>query len=375
MGKVVAGRAEAAHRAGENAGGSDDGTGAESAIVRRKRDHLDIVLSGRAAPGTKSAGFERFDFVHAALPELHADRVSTATTFLGRPLSAPLLVSAMTGGPDRAAAINRNIAEACQAMGLAMAVGSQRVALEGGASAGLAGELRRIAPSIPLMGNLGAAQLNLGYGADEARRLVDMIEADALTIHLNPLQEALQHGGDRDWRGLLGRIEALAAALPVPLGIKEVGNGISGPLARRLVDAGAAVIDVAGAGGTSWAAVEGERHADPLMREVAAAFGDWGIPTADAVRAVRARCPDTALVASGGVRNGVDVAKAIALGADMAGQAAATLAAALQSADALAAHFRVVVEQLRVAMFCVGAGDLKALRGAELVEGQAATLP
>ena len=340
----------------------------ESEIVRRKRDHLDIVLSGRATPGTKAAGFERFDFVHAALPDLHADHVETATTFLGRPLAAPLLVSAMTGGPDRAAAINRNIAEACEAMGLAMAVGSQRVALEGGASAGIAGELRLRAPTIPLMGNLGAAQLNLGYGADEARRLVDMIEADALTIHLNPLQEVLQTGGDRNWRGLLGRIEALARALPVPLGVKEVGNGISGPLARQLVDAGVAVIDVAGAGGTSWAAVEGERHADPVMRRVAAAFGDWGIPTADAVQAARARCPDTVIVASGGVRSGVDVAKAIALGADMGAQAAATLSAALRSAEALADHFRVVVEQLRVAMFCTGAGDLAALREVELVE-------
>ena len=358
---------------GDNvAGGGRNPTGKtareESEIVRRKRDHLDIVLSGRATPGTKSAGFEAYDFVHHALPDLHADRVSTATTFLGRPLAAPLLVSAMTGGPDRAAAINRNIAEACEALGLAMAVGSQRVALEGGASAGLARELRLRAPSVPLMGNLGAAQLNLGYGVDEARRLVDMIEADALTIHLNPLQEVLQHGGDRNWRGLLGRLETLAKHLPVPLGVKEVGSGISGPLARRLVDAGVAVVDVAGAGGTSWAAVEGERHVDPAMRAVASAFGDWGIPTAEAVRSVRARCPDTVLVASGGVRNGVHVAKAIALGADMAGQAAATLAAALDSAEALTAHFTVVIEQLRVAMFCTGAGDLRALRAVELVE-------
>ena len=337
-------------------------------IVRRKGDHLDIVLRGEGRQSLKTTGFERLDFVHAALPELHADEIDLSTTFLGRRLAAPLLVSAMTGGPARAEAVNRNIAIACQASGLAMAVGSQRVALESGAAAGIARELRTHAPDVALMGNLGAAQLALGYGADEARRLVEMIGADALTIHLNPLQEVLQHEGDRDWRGLLDRIGDLAGALAVPVGVKEVGSGISDPLAAALVERGVAVVDVAGAGGTSWAAVEGARHTDPAMRAVAAAFSDWGIPTARAVRDVRAACPDVALVASGGIRDGVDAAKAIALGADMVGQAAATLDAALAGPDALVAHFGVVTEQLRVAMFCAGAEDLVALRKVELVE-------
>ena len=337
-------------------------------IVRRKGDHLDIVLAGDGRQATKTTGFERLDFVHCALPELHADAVDTAATFLGKPLVAPLLVSAMTGGPARAEAVNRNIAIACEACGLAMAVGSQRVALESGAAAGIARELRSHAPSVPLMGNLGAAQLALGYGADEARRLVEMIGADALTIHLNPLQEVLQHEGDRDWRGLLDRIAALAAELSVPVGVKEVGNGISGPLAAELAGRGIRIIDVAGAGGTSWAAVEGARHTDAAMRAVAAAFADWGIPTARAVRDVRHACPTATLIASGGIRDGLDAAKAIALGADMVGQAAATLQAALDGPEALEAHFAIVREQLRVAMFCVGARDLSALRGAELVE-------
>ena len=337
-------------------------------ILRRKGDHLDIVLAGEGRQDRKTTGLERLDFVHAALPELHADAVDTSTTFLAKRLAAPLLVSAMTGGPERAEAVNRNIALACEASGLAMAVGSQRVALESGAAAGIARDLRRHAPGIPLMGNLGAAQLALGYGADEARRLVEMIGADALTIHLNPLQEVLQHEGDRDWRGLLDRIAALADALDVPVGVKEVGNGISAPLARRLAGHGIGLIDVAGAGGTSWAAVEGARHTDPAMREVAAAFADWGIPTAHAVRDVRAACPSVTLIASGGIRDGIDAAKAIALGADMVGQAAATLEAALEGPETLQAHFAVVIEQLRVTMFCVGARNLAALRKTELVE-------
>ena len=340
----------------------------EDPIVRRKGDHLDIVLRGEGRQETKTTGFERLDFVHRALPELDADAIDLSTTFLGRSVGAPLLVSAMTGGPARAEAVNRNIALACQEMRIAMAVGSQRVALESGAAAGIARELRTHAPDVPLMGNLGAAQLALGYGLDEARRLVEMIGADALTIHLNPLQEVLQHEGDRDWRGLLDRIGDLANRLGVPVGVKEVGNGIAAPLARDLVARGVAVVDVAGAGGTSWAAVEGARHADPAMRAVAAAFSDWGIPTARAVRDVRDACPDVVLVASGGIRNGVDAAKAIALGADMVGQAAATLEAALEGPGALVGHFEVMTQQLRVAMFCVGAGDLRALRGVELVE-------
>ena len=337
-------------------------------IVRRKGDHLDIVLRGEGVQTTKTTGFERLDFRHCALPELHLDAVDTAATFLGKPLKAPLLVSAMTGGPARAEGVNRNIALACEAMGLAMAVGSQRVALESGRAAGIARDLRRHAPTIPVMGNLGAAQLALGYGRDEARRLVEMIGADALTIHVNPLQEALQEEGDRDWRGLLDRIGDLAAALHVPVGVKEVGNGLSGPVAAALLARGVRLLDVAGAGGTSWAAVEGARHTDPRMRAVAAAFRDWGIPTAQALREVRAACPDAVVIASGGIRDGVDAAKALAMGADMVGQAAATLEAALDGAQALQAHFGVVVEQLRVAMFCAGAGDLSALRGVHLVE-------
>jgi isopentenyl-diphosphate delta-isomerase len=272
----------------------------------------------------------------------------------------------MTGGPARASGINRHLAEACEALRLPLAVGSQRVAIEAGEAGGLGSELRRLAPSVPLLANLGAAQLNTGFGAEEARRAVEMIGADALILHLNPLQEAVQPEGDRDWRGLLPRIEALARALSVPLVAKEVGAGLSGAVARALWDAGVQILDVAGAGGTSWALVEAERATSPRQAAVARAFADWGIPTALAIAEVRAACPGAVVIGSGGIRDGLDVARAIRLGADLAGQAAGVVQAATRSAEAVADHFETVIAQLRVACFCTGSRDLAALRTAAL---------
>ncbi len=335
----------------------------------RKSQHLDIVLAGQARAAAGASGLDGISFEHQALPELHLDEIRLDTQFLGKRINAPLLVSSMTGGPERASAINRNLAIACEALGIALAIGSQRIAIEGEGSSGLGAELRRLAPTIPLLGNFGAAQLNRGYGIEEARRAVEMIEADALIIHLNPLQEAVQAEGDRDWRGLLGRIGALARDLEVPLVVKEVGAGISGRLARRLCDAGVRVIDVAGAGGTSWAAVEAERAATPRQAAVARAFSDWGIPTAIAIAEVREACPEATVVGSGGIRSGIDVAKAIRLGADVVGQAAGVLDAAVESPAAVVAHFETVIDQLRVACFCTGSADLAALRQATLLRG------
>ncbi|WP_083656401.1 type 2 isopentenyl-diphosphate Delta-isomerase [Mongoliimonas terrestris] len=337
-------------------------------LEARKDDHLDIVLGGLAAPRGVETGFDAIRFAHAAAPELHLDAVDLSRDFLGRRLRAPLLISSMTGGPLRAAAINRHLAEAAQHLGIALAVGSQRVALESEAATGLTRALRRLAPDVPLLANLGAAQLVGGYGPDEARRAVDMIEADALIIHFNPLQEALQPEGDRDWRGVLHAVAALARALPVPLVAKEVGGGISGALARRLVDAGVPVIDVAGAGGTSWAAVEAERAVSPADRAVALAFAGWGIPTARAIADVRAACPTAVVIGSGGVRDGVDAAKAIRLGADLVGQAAGVLREATVSTEAVIDHMTVMIRQLAVACFCTGSADLAALAKAPLLE-------
>ncbi|GAB3373536.1 isopentenyl-diphosphate delta-isomerase [Azotobacter armeniacus] len=335
---------------------------AEDELAARKNDHLDIVLAPSWARGRGNTGFATFAFEHCAIPELHLQQINLGTEFLGRHLRAPLLISSMTGGPARAAVINRHLAEAAQVLGIALGVGSQRIALETGADHGLTRQLRQLAPDVPLLANIGAAQLVAGFGLEEARRAVDMLEADALIVHLNPLQEAVQPEGDREWRGVLKAIGQLAAHLGVPLVVKEVGAGISAPVALRLVEAGVAVIDVAGTGGTNWVGVEAQRARSPAQRRVALAFADWGIPTAQALREVRHACPRIPLIASGGVRDGVDVAKAIRLGADLVGQAAAALPGALRSSEAVIEHFTVIIEQLRIACFCTGSADLAALR-------------
>lgn len=314
-----------------------------------------------------TTGFERVAFLHSALPDLDLDAIDLSVEFLGKRLRAPLLISSMTGGPERAADINRNLAIASGQLGIALAVGSQRVAIEGRDAGGLGKELRQLAPNVPLLGNFGAAQLNKGFGVNEARRAVEMIEADALIIHLNPLQEAVQPEGDRDWRGLIGKIGTLAKKLEVPLVVKEVGAGISGELAKRLLDVGVSAIDVAGAGGTSWAAVEASRITDPSQAAIARAFADWGRPTSEAIVDVRTACPTAFVIGSGGIRDGIDCAKAIRLGANMVGQAAGALAAAVQSPEAVIAHFTIMIEQLRICCFCTGSGDLEALRKAPLI--------
>jgi len=338
----------------------------ESGAGRRKEDHIDIVLAGGRVASHVDAGFDQVRFIHCALPELDLDAVDLTTHFLGRALKAPFLISAMTGGPARAEAINAHLAEAAQALGIALGVGSQRIAIENGSASGLGADLRRRAPDIALLANLGAAQLLAKDGQDAARRAVEMIGADALVIHLNPLQEAIQQGGDRDWRCVLDHIGSLCAGLSTPVVVKEVGFGLSGAVARRLADCGVAALDVAGAGGTNWALVEGERGTG-RSRAVAAAFADWGIPTAQAVVEARAACPDIPLIASGGVRHGVDAAKAIRLGADLAGQAAGTLKAAVTSTEAVVEHFSQMTDQLRIVCFATGAADLAALRRAPLV--------
>ena len=346
-------------------GREDDGTDAQ----KRKQDHIDIVLDGARARSRVSAGFDAVRLVHCALPEISFDAVDLSTTFLGRRLKAPVLISSMTGGPAQSERINAHLAEAAQELGLALGVGSQRIAIERQGAAGLTRELRRRAPDAALYANLGVAQFVKGYGVDEARRAVDMIGADGLILHLNPLQEAIQPEGDRDWRGALDAIAALARALEVPIIAKEVGFGLSADVARALEGAGVAALDVAGAGGTNWALVEGERGIG-AAKAVAAAFADWGIPTVASLAAVRGACPQIPLIASGGVRHGVDMAKAIRLGADLAGQAAGTLEAALTSTQAVVDHFTIVIRQLAVACFATGAQDLAALKRVPLEQAE-----
>lgn len=335
-------------------------------IVSRKDQHLDVILSGKARHG-RGTGLEAVRFVHEALPDLDYGKIDLGTDFLGRRLKAPLLISAMTGGPSRAEAINARLAEAAQSLGIALAVGSQRAALESDApTPGLDMSLRLKAPDTPILANIGAAQLTRGVGADEARRIVDMVAADALIVHLNPLQEACQPEGDRDWWGVGAALEALVRAADFPVVVKETGAGISAATAKRLAEMGVAGLDVSGAGGSNWALVEGERSDTDADKAHAAAFADWGIPTAQAIIEVRAACPRTLIIGSGGIRDGVDVAKALRLGADMVGQAAGVLAAATVSTEAVIAHFQTVIRQLRTVCFCTGSANLTALTRAPL---------
>jgi len=338
----------------------------DAELIQRKNDHLDIVLNPARALSNISTGFEHWRFEHCALPELDFDSIDLSRPLFGRTLRAPILISSMTGGARRAQDINLHLATAAQRLGLAMGVGSQRVALESEVNFGLDSRLREIAPDVPLLANLGAAQMTGNKGLDYARRAVEMIDADALIVHLNPLQEALQPGGDRDWRGILAALELLVKQVDAPVVVKEVGAGISPKVAKQLADIGVAMIDVAGAGGTSWAAVEGERARNPQQRAVAMAFADWGIPTAEALCGIRKALPEMPLIASGGIRDGIDIAKALALGADFIGLAAAILPSANLSAEAVIDVFNILIQQLKTACFCTGSANLGALRHAPL---------
>ena len=335
------------------------------ATERRKREHIDIVRNADVAAKGVTAGFERFFFEHVALPELDLDEIDLSTELFGRRLAAPYLLSSMTGGTEAARGINRRLAETAQRLGIAMGVGSQRAALER-AELGDTYRVRDLAPDVLLFANLGAVQLNDGYGLDEARRAIEMIEADALFLHLNPLQEAVQANGDRDWRGLLGKIETLVRDLEAPVAVKEVGNGIDAGTARRLADCGVAAIDVAGAGGTSWSEVEANRQPDPILRRVAHGFAGWGLPTALALADVAGAVPDLPIFASGGLRSGVDAAKAIRLGATLAGAAAPVLESVTDADSAVADRMTRMIEELRIAAFCTGSKDLAGLRAARL---------
>ena len=332
---------------------------------KRKKEHLEICLDTESVTSASGTGLNRYRFVHNALPELDIDEIDLSTTFLGKRLQAPILISSMTGGFDLARKVNRNLAAAAQSLGVAMGVGSQRVAIEE-PSAAVSFEVRDVAPDILLFGNLGAVQLNYGYTVEHCRRAVSMIGADALILHLNVLQEAVQPEGNRNFKGLGEKIAAVCRELEVPVIAKEVGNGISVDAAIRLQRAGVKALDVAGYGGTSWSAVEAQRAVKQGKRPDTA-FADWGIPTEEALVSVRQALPDIQLIASGGVRSGVDIAKAIALGADLGAFGQPLLAAALESSAKVIEFIAGVIHELKVSMLCVGAVDLTALRKAPLV--------
>ncbi|HET9392394.1 MAG TPA: type 2 isopentenyl-diphosphate Delta-isomerase [Candidatus Rubrimentiphilum sp.] len=329
--------------------------------VARKADHVRINLEGDVNAKGVGSGFDEYRFVNCALPEIDLAEVDTSTTLFGRKLGAPILISCMTGGTEEARAINHVLAKLAQERGLAMGLGSARALLERPELIETF-DVRSAAPDVLLFANLGAVQLNKGYGASDCRRLLDLLRADALVLHLNAIQEAVQPAGDTCFRGLLEKIEELCDALKAPVIVKEVGWGIAPKEVRALFKAGVAAVDLAGAGGTSWSEVERHRIEEPWRASVAGAFAGWGIPTAECLRAARKAQPKGILIASGGIRSGLDVVKAIALGADLVGIAGPFLRAAAKGSQAVDDLAREYIEVLRIAMFGLGERTLNDLR-------------
>ncbi|HKY52860.1 MAG TPA: type 2 isopentenyl-diphosphate Delta-isomerase [Anaerolineales bacterium] len=336
-------------------------------IGQRKADHIKINLE-KDVRSALTTGLENYHFTHEALPELDLERVDSSFYLFDKFLSAPILISSMTGGTKEAETINLRLAETAYVMRVAMGVGSQRAALENSEQERTF-QVRRVAPDILLFANLGAVQLNYGYGIDECRRAVDMIQADALYLHLNPLQEAVQAGGDTNFAGLAKKIEEVCKKLEVPVIVKEVGWGISERTARLLANCGVRAIDVAGAGGTSWSQVEMHRAPDEFTRELAATFVGWGIPTTDSILNVKRAVPNMTVFASGGIRDGLDIAKCVALGATLGGMASPFLKAAAESSEKAVEVIKLIKRQIEVTMFACGAGMLEELKNGKLVNG------
>ncbi|MEH2008832.1 type 2 isopentenyl-diphosphate Delta-isomerase [Nostoc sp.] len=336
-------------------------TNTSAQTQNRKADHIRICLEEDVQCEQITNGLERYRFTHCCLPELNHNDIDISTTFLGKHLGAPLLISSMTGGTEQAGIINQRLAQVAQHYKIAMGVGSQRVAVEKPQVADTFA-IRKYAPDVLLFANLGAVQLNYKYGLDECLRVVDILEADALILHFNPLQECIQSKGDTNFRSLLDKISKLCVNLPVPVIAKEVGNGISAAIAEKLIAAGVAAIDVAGAGGTSWAKVESERAESSLQRRLGRTFADWGLPTAECITTIRAIAPYVPLIASGGLRHGLDVAAAIALGADIAGLAMPFLQAAATSETAVSELAEVLIAEITTVLFCTGNATLYQLK-------------
>jgi len=329
-------------------------------IRTRKADHIELALKS-THQSQQGAGLDRLCFEPNPLPQITLNDIELHRDFLGQTVSAPFLIGAMTGGCENGELINRHLAEAAEACQIPLALGSQRAALE----QGLKQDLRRWAPSAILLSNLGATQLKQG-GIDLARQAVESVQANALIIHLNPLQELIQPNGDRDWTLVLEAIENCAAKLEVPIIVKEVGSGIGPTSAKKLMDAGVNWIEVAGRGGTSWASIELDRNGSEREREIAAPFIDWGMDTVELLPAVRNACPSLGLIGSGGVRHGLDIARCIRLGATMSALAQPFLVPALESTEAVIDKISILQEQLRWAMFLTGSQSLRELRQAAL---------
>ncbi|BAQ62687.1 isopentenyl-diphosphate delta-isomerase [Geminocystis sp. NIES-3708] len=327
----------------------------------RKDDHIKICLDEKVQFKEVKNGLEKYIFIHNCLPELDYENINISTNFLGKKLNSPLLISSMTGGTENAQIINQRLAIIAQKYRLGMGIGSGRVIIEKPEVAKTF-QIRSLCPDILLLANIGAVQLNYGYTWRECLKLIEILEADGLILHLNPLQECIQSEGDTNFKDLLVKIGVICEKLPVPVIVKEVGNGISAKIAKKLMERGIQAIDVAGAGGTSWAMVESERSDSKLKRELGKTFANWGIPTADCVKDIAKKYPDIPLIASGGIRSGLDVAKLLALGADIVGLAYPFLKAAMTSMETLEELVELLNAEIQTVLFCTGNQDINSLQ-------------
>jgi isopentenyl-diphosphate delta-isomerase len=333
----------------------------------RKRDHVLLTVNKNVSFINKTAGFERWEFVHNALPEIDLRDVDTGSRFLEKEISVPLMVSCMTGGYREAEKINRDLAEVCEQYRIPMGIGSQRQAMEDSTFHSSFSVVRTVAPTIPLIGNIGAPEVAAMKDISPIIKLTEMIRADAFAVHLNPLQEFLQPEGNTNFRGVLRGIERLVKELPVPVIVKEIGAGISADVALRLINAGVTFIDVAGAGGTSWAGVEILRRKENKKKQQQwNPFWDWGIPTAVALHDVallKEQFPRLRVIASGGIADAMESAKAIALGADLVASARPMLRTLmLEGKKGLRLSIERWQTELRGIMFLLGIRTIEGLK-------------
>ena len=323
----------------------------------RKRRHIDVCLSEAVEYQTVTTGLERYQLPYNALTQTDLGSVELATDFLGTGLRAPVLIGPMTGGAELSGTINRNLAGAAQQLGIGMMLGSQRIMLDN-ASAAASFRVRDIAPDVLLIGNIGLTQLT-ARTVPALVEALDRVNANALAVHTNPLQEAMQHKGDTDFSGSIARLRDIAGTIGYPVMLKEVGHGIGARAAAELSDCPIAAVDVAGAGGTSWSRVEQFVRYGEIRYP---ALAEWGIPTAQALLEVRRALPGVPLVASGGIRTGMDAAKALALGADVVSVARPLLAPAIESPAAVTDWLQRFIDELLICLHGCGAADVAALR-------------
>ena len=338
-------------------------------IKQRKRDGIEIPLNNDVQAKTTSTYLEYVKLIHNALPELDYDEIDISTTFLKRKFSAPIIIDSMTGGAPEAAKINGRLGELAEKYGFAMGLGSQRAGLESKELAETYSIARKNAPSAFLIANIGGAQLAKGLTIDNIKKIIDMIQADALIIHLNPLQELIQPEGEPKYKGVFSKISEISGSLDVPVIVKEVGAGISKEVAVKLEVAGVSAINVAGAGGTSWAGVEklrAETSNNDLKIHLGEIFWDWGIPTATSLIEVK-KTVKVPIIASGGLRNGMEMAKCIVLGASMCAMAYPFLLKAAESKEQLFNFADTVIAELKSTMFLIGAMNLSLLKSSRYI--------